>query len=102
APAAPPRLSSSPTRRSPDLAEEVALEPVNPVPFHEAVSRLGSLLKAGVHDGQILAWWWSGQPAVWSRKDAICAACHARARQGRRSEEHTSELQSLTNLVCRL
>src|SRR5215213_7551322 len=26
----------------------------------------------------------------------------ARARRARRSEEHTSELQSLTNLVCRL
>src|SRR5258706_5721972 len=29
--------------------------------------------------------------------ELVCA-CHAR----RRSEEHTSELQSLTNLVCRL
>src|ERR1019366_10809133 len=27
-----------------------------------------------------------------------CVACH----RGGRSEEHTSELQSLTNLVCRL
>src|SRR5437016_7798918 len=30
------------------------------------------------------------------------AACRARSVPGRRSEEHTSELQSLTNLVCRL
>src|SRR5438093_4172586 len=28
--------------------------------------------------------------------------CRARVRRVRRSEEHTSELQSLTNLVCRL
>src|SRR5438093_8091559 len=30
------------------------------------------------------------------------AACEATSRPARRSEEHTSELQSLTNLVCRL
>src|SRR5262249_59020084 len=29
-------------------------------------------------------------------------AVHDRCRRSRRSEEHTSELQSLTNLVCRL
>src|SRR5262249_61881006 len=32
----------------------------------------------------------------------ISASCGARKRFSRRSEEHTSELQSLTNLVCRL
>src|SRR5438046_6817530 len=30
------------------------------------------------------------------------ATCSETWRRGRRSEEHTSELQSLTNLVCRL
>src|SRR2546430_4171961 len=30
-----------------------------------------------------------------------CACCH-RSSAGRRSEEHTSELQSQSNLVCRL
>src|SRR5437016_8454299 len=38
----------------------------------------------------------------------ICSSCQtenrpgARFRRARRSEEHTSELQSLTNIVCRL
>src|SRR6202041_2586029 len=31
-----------------------------------------------------------------------CCACLQNARQGTRSEEHTSELQSHVNLVCRL
>src|SRR5437016_6541220 len=31
-----------------------------------------------------------------------CVLGHLRRRRLRRSEEHTSELQSLTNLVCRL
>src|SRR5437016_12137668 len=31
-----------------------------------------------------------------------CAGARERERRGSRSEEHTSELQSLTNLVCRL
>src|SRR2546430_9264799 len=38
---------------------------------------------------------------VWGRQ--IRPACPAEARMGpRRSEEHTSELQSQSNLVCRL
>src|SRR5258706_8949266 len=36
--------------------------------------------------------------AVWQNKNELQAIRHA----GLRSEEHTSELQSLTNLVCRL
>src|SRR5437016_14677233 len=38
-------------------------------------------------------------------RESTCATCRLVARRkasGRRSEEHTSELQSLTNLVCRL
>src|SRR5437016_14051164 len=33
---------------------------------------------------------------------AACASTGRAAAEARRSEEHTSELQSLTNLVCRL
>src|SRR5258706_2247645 len=33
---------------------------------------------------------------------ALLHQSHLRRQTGRRSEEHTSELQSLTNLVCRL
>src|SRR5829696_10542265 len=36
------------------------------------------------------------------RRRPLHPARRLHARQGRRSEEHTSELQSLTNLVCRL
>src|SRR5258706_1738338 len=48
----------------------------------------------------------SGSPSSSSRRSP-CARCSSRRRsrtraQGDRSEEHTSELQSLTNLVCRL
>src|SRR5438093_3995069 len=41
----------------------------------------------------------SGSSSAWSRARSWCRA--APSRSGR-SEEHTSELQSLTNLVCRL
>src|SRR5438046_9991192 len=43
-------------------------------------------------------WTWSALPAVRSRSslEMRCRTCRSR------SEEHTSELQSLTNLVCRL
>src|SRR5438046_4582825 len=34
--------------------------------------------------------------------EAACGRCHRRCSLAGRSEEHTSELQSLTNLVCRL
>src|SRR5262249_58612491 len=37
-----------------------------------------------------------------ARSRAPSAGRQGRARGGQRSEEHTSELQSLTNLVCRL
>src|SRR5258706_15889885 len=35
-------------------------------------------------------------------KRRLKAACSSRSNTNTRSEEHTSELQSLTNLVCRL
>src|SRR5437016_10903920 len=50
-------------------------------------------------------------PAVCSRRRAVCCSPTTRpgvwlqtagAAKSARSEEHTSELQSLTNLVCRL
>src|SRR5437016_9669347 len=37
-----------------------------------------------------------------NRANARCPAVRTRRRGMSRSEEHTSELQSLTNLVCRL
>src|SRR5690348_17558107 len=47
----------------------------------------------------------SGERASCDRGGGGCAACHGAARRGhgvRRSEEHTSELQSPVHLVCRL
>src|SRR5438046_3630589 len=41
------------------------------------------------------------RPAVWPRARSARQAVEQRALR-HRSEEHTSELQSLTNLVCRL
>src|SRR5262249_56528175 len=39
----------------------------------------------------------------WQFWRVLPVTCHRRARRpGSRSEEHTAELQSLTNLVCRL
>jgi len=52
----------------------------------------------------ILFLWWPWKLAVigWLIVPAITAALLATSRYWYRSEEHTSELQSLTNLVCRL
>src|SRR5688572_31545125 len=38
----------------------------------------------------------------WKRSAAICSAIRPSANSRPRSEEHTSELQSQSNLVCRL
>src|SRR5262249_60682971 len=72
-PAAPSLLHSFPTRRSSDLAFQAT----------------------------------GGFPAIPLMEDIALCKRLKRARAGtvagsRRSEEHTSELQSLTNLVCRL
>src|SRR5262249_60191469 len=77
-------LPSFPTRRSSDL-------------FSRRLSRVRQMLGGHVRAGR------SGRAG---RKPC----CHHRGLRGRasarlllpRSEEHTSELQSLTNLVCRL
>src|SRR5262249_59177729 len=55
-------------------------------------------------------WWWVMVPPASSQRSAAAAhasrylvsASWSSAPPIRRSEEHTSELQSLTNLVCRL
>src|SRR2546427_3497245 len=43
---------------------------------------------------------WPARTSRWATASASCAA--TRRRSPRRSEEHTSELQSQSNLVCRL
>src|SRR5262249_60334092 len=90
----PPRaLRSSPTRRSPDLAGREphrrpaaepppapARAPAGPADDHARVAGAAALLSR--------------------RREVLCQPALRHHR--RRSEEHTSELQSLTNLVCRL
>src|SRR2546427_11442612 len=44
----------------------------------------------------------SAQPNVWSPKRPVRCFAGAISRRAVRSEEHTSELQSQSNLVCRL
>src|SRR5258706_8961700 len=47
-------------------------------------------------------WQRSGQAAPHGDGPYSWCECQSPSRRGVRSEEHTSELQSLTNLVCRL
>src|SRR5262249_61709851 len=74
-PPAPRPLHSSPTRRSSDLGAKVPDIAAGLAPGIAQVAAAGYRSPASLPDDQ--------HPAV-------------------RSEEHTSELQSLTNLVCRL
>src|SRR5256885_7595273 len=41
-------------------------------------------------------------PGRWQAPPEPCTSCRTRVREEGRSEEHTSELQSPCNLVCRL
>src|SRR5262249_57184331 len=98
-PHAPQSLSLSPTRRSPDLEQDITsaleqgLEPVGEP--HRApqlarpVPRVGGLLRAHPRARQ-------------AREVRRRGRSELDVRDEPRSEEHTSELQSLTNLVCRL
>src|SRR5262249_62034939 len=67
--------------------------------------RRAQVLRAQRHWIPIFAQW-SLNPADhvrWrTRKRATARNRKCRSNRGNRSEEHTSELQSLTNLVCRL
>src|SRR5262249_57035898 len=87
--AAPPHLHPSPTRRSSDLTARSSIATMSSAsrrPFGNPARsppRMPSAL--GLDDGGI---------ATFSRSRS--------ANRLLRSEEHTSELQSLTNLVCRL
>src|SRR5205085_5758138 len=89
-------LPSFPTRRSSDLARRLAYRTGWP-----ARPRSGSRAGPGGVE------WCLGAPAVSTQIVADGCRGEARgaraaARRARRSEEHTSELQSQSNLVCRL
>src|SRR5690606_39618594 len=88
----PPALPSFPTRRSSDLA--VRSEPRDR-PHHYRRGLGGELHHAGCNVGGYAA---DVPPDVCQAR--LPAAAHRRVLL--RSEEHTSELQSRENLVCRL
>src|SRR5258706_11158874 len=86
----PPRSTLFPYTTLFDLAKPLAVE-VGVVMTNAAASAssIGSLGR------------WSLM-SVWAIKRSALAMGSIAQRAGWRSEEHTSELQSLTNLVCRL
>src|SRR5262249_59510061 len=90
--AAPPHLPPFPTRRSSDLPRLVA--------------RVTSSSRAATLSASGLAPRTSNESippnALICRAAIACPGWDSLVRGPRRSEEHTSELQSLTNLVCRL
>src|SRR5438046_7190643 len=51
---------------------------------------------------QEICWWLGPETATTIWGTSTCAYGRETRASGKRSEEHTSELQSLTNLVCRL
>src|SRR5262249_62385216 len=97
-PGPPTALHPFPTRRSSDLEHDVAGRGNRARSgrrggcgaWGAAVARRTVILR-GVHDGCAV-----GNPREVARRAG------ERQAQEPRSEEHTSELQSLTNLVCRL
>src|SRR2546430_6974937 len=82
----PPRSTLFPTRRSSDLNARVDLVPLDPVQTEGRADDLGGSL-ARV------------ERRVWILEDHLDLTPQ---RLEPRSEEHTSELQSQSNLVCRL
>src|SRR5688572_27640263 len=97
-----PHLHSFPTRRSSDLAREHARIPDQPAGPGVVARQLARPVWPGRRrehpsDG--------GEPPVRQRRHRVHrrpgAAAHAGGHQRVRSEEHTSELQSQSNLVCR-
>src|SRR5438093_9579276 len=81
------RLLTIPTRRSSDLLRQSASPGRMLVEISEAVSALPQIEIDRID---------------WEFGAAVSSAAGRDAAKAPRSEEHTSELQSLTNLVCRL
>src|SRR5262249_61527831 len=91
---APPRaLPSFPTRRSSDLRLVAGAQA-------RQVHRVGTLARHHSHRSAAIGSTLSARRA--GTRIARRAIASSRSATDARSEEHTSELQSLTNLVCRL
>src|SRR5437016_9692129 len=95
------------------FARLAALRPTRPMPARPAAIRtpceedaLGRLLGAGIatnHFGEHLAIRnWFSTPEFSEPSSTTLELLSQTRDESVRSEEHTSELQSLTNLVCRL
>src|SRR5262249_59826349 len=97
--ATPPPLPSSPTRRSSDLRPRVARLVRLPGQVHAPrhPTPLPRLVEADGHERDQ-----EGEGGREARHPAGAQQGQAREGVNARSEEHTSELQSLTNIVCRL
>src|SRR5262249_60911591 len=89
-------LPSFPTRRSSDLPDDVALK--IPVDEYEAPTIAAALELAAGRATEL----GDAARAYVRREHDLGRVADAYVRALERSEEHTSELQSLTNLVCRL
>src|SRR5438046_2945830 len=96
----PPTLHSLPTRRSSDLS------PPTPLPRHSLARSLRLRGWYDLHHSRMRS---SFSRACITRFGSACSCSDRRepvtshfSHSSSRSEEHTSELQSLTNLVCRL
>src|SRR5262249_56656446 len=84
-------LPSFPTRRSSDLcgrASELKIDGVSPARAAQLESAIGGAIPL--------------KPVVLNATSRTLLTAYSGAGFNHRSEEHTSELQSLTNLVCRL
>src|SRR2546425_3810689 len=90
----PPRSTLFPTRRSSDLdvriGERVRIAEVRAFPALDALFEEKKIFKRVELEGAAVP------------QDVLGEALFARANGENRSEEHTSELQSLAYLVCRL
>src|SRR5205823_13781318 len=96
----PRALRSFPTRRSSDLTLQPELLQLHG--HNEHVERLDlphgrERRRPGAPDAELVDWYrpWPSHGNVRQRRSAVCE-------RRSRSEEHTSELQSLAYLVCRL
>src|SRR5258706_3787493 len=59
-------------------------------------------ISPGARTRERSTWWRSGTRCSERNRRSARSTCTTPTRSRSRSEEHTSELQSLTNLVCRL
>src|SRR5207249_5085103 len=98
----PPALHSFPTRRSSDLTDVISS---NAAPRNMARPTVSGTPQIGEELTAAHGTWTGGVRSYayqWQRCDATGEGCADAVGANGRSEEHTSELQSRFDLVCRL